>query len=952
MIRAVVWKEFREQWLIALTLVVLGGGLLVGTATLGDPPTPGANATDVIKSLGLGRLATLMLVVTAGMVCGGALFAAEREAGTLTFLEVLPAARWSLWRAKLLAGVALALAQACVLLAFAATLGLADRPFATRLLMYGLLAFAWGTLGSTLARTTLGSVGIAIPAATLATFGFLFPICLVFAPPGSNYPRPLGWLVFEALMLVAPLAASGWWFTAPDRARATGHDRAASGPRVLVWLALRQLRITGLVLSAFALAFGFSLLAPDTRVVFVWPALALAAGTLAGVTAFGDEQSNRTAAFWAEGRLPVGRAWAAKIGVHLVLVGWLLLLLALPSAVRSQFEVQPRFSYGRSTFAVIFRDRLFDELGPQSWKYLLVPAAYGFAAGHVCGMLFRKLIVACGVAVMVGGCLAALWGPSLLGGGLRHWQVWLPAAVLLLTGRFVVRSWACGRVTHRGPLLHLAGGTGAAILVLAMGLGYRVLEVPDLPDAEDDIAYVDALTKYDENLSGREFRSATERYARTATSVAQEPERQADARQRPRLDERLDLVLRQGWPLARSFRFPLWKGFQTELVFQHRWPVSDPDLASWLDGVYSDAHVAPDESHWYAIATTAGTKPVGIFELPQLFNNVAMTAVSLENARRMAIVLLVRSLQQQAAGDSGAFAPAFRTVLALAQNLRNGSGVMALLAGIEVERYAFLAADRWLERDTGSADPLRALVREIERRDVPGDLDTLPHYLADRYRLREQMRAPGSWLSANLTPVGGTEEQIAGEVDLVAFAWTVSWERERTRRLLGLGFEQGASGPVAERAGVVSGRPGSGMLLTRNRSVGDLVENDRNLRAQRRAMILKLAVRAYQTDRRSAPVALADLVAGGYLGVVPADPYHEEQRPFGYRVSAGENLRGTRLSGPGRLGDEVQFPIKRGQILVWSVGTDRKDQGGRVAPGGSRAEDLVFLVPMFPALPR
>ena len=28
-IRAVVWKEFREQWVIALTLVVLGGGLLV-----------------------------------------------------------------------------------------------------------------------------------------------------------------------------------------------------------------------------------------------------------------------------------------------------------------------------------------------------------------------------------------------------------------------------------------------------------------------------------------------------------------------------------------------------------------------------------------------------------------------------------------------------------------------------------------------------------------------------------------------------------------------------------------------------------------------------------------------------------------------------------------------------------------------------------------------------------
>ena len=42
MIRAIVWKELREQGLIGLTLVVLGGGLLVAAATLADPPAPGA----------------------------------------------------------------------------------------------------------------------------------------------------------------------------------------------------------------------------------------------------------------------------------------------------------------------------------------------------------------------------------------------------------------------------------------------------------------------------------------------------------------------------------------------------------------------------------------------------------------------------------------------------------------------------------------------------------------------------------------------------------------------------------------------------------------------------------------------------------------------------------------------------------------------------------------------
>ncbi|MFM8272153.1 MAG: hypothetical protein ACKODX_07430, partial [Gemmata sp.] len=461
MIRAVVWKEFREQWVIALTLVVLGGGLLVGTAALAEPPTAGAAATDLIRSLGLGRMATLMLVVTAGTVCGGALFAAEREAGTLTFLEVLPAARGDVWRAKVVAGAALALVQTGALLTVAAAVDLADRPFAARLAVYAVLAFAWGALGSTLARTTLGSVGIAIPAASAASFGFLFPICLFFAPPGSNYPRPLGWLLFEVLMLAAPLAASRWLFTATDRARARGHGRPVSAVRALLWLAARQARLTGLVLSVFALGAGLALLLPGMRALYLWPALALAAGVLAGVTAFGDEQVHRVGPYWADGRLPVGRAWAAKVGLHLLMLGWLLVLAAAPSVLRAQLE-GGHPGAGRTTFAAIFRDRLFGELGPQSWKFLLVPAAYGFAAGQLCGLLFRKLVVACGVAVTVGGTLAVLWGPSLLAGGVRHWQVWVPALTLLGTGRLVLRAWACDRFTGRGPLLRLAGGAAAA----------------------------------------------------------------------------------------------------------------------------------------------------------------------------------------------------------------------------------------------------------------------------------------------------------------------------------------------------------------------------------------------------------------------------------------------------------------------------------------------------------
>ena len=201
--------------------MVLGGGLLVAAATLADPPAPGATPTDVVRYLGIGRLATLMLAVTAGMVCGGAVFAAEREAATFSFLDSLPASRWDIWRAKVLAGLGLAFAQIAVLVALAAVLGMVPTPgWAVAVVLYSLLAFVWGVFGSTTARTTLGSVGIAIPAASLTAFFVLIPVTLFFQTPGASMPRMSGGILFLACMFATPLILSAWLFTGLDRTRA------------------------------------------------------------------------------------------------------------------------------------------------------------------------------------------------------------------------------------------------------------------------------------------------------------------------------------------------------------------------------------------------------------------------------------------------------------------------------------------------------------------------------------------------------------------------------------------------------------------------------------------------------------------------------------------------------------------------------------------------------------
>jgi hypothetical protein len=990
MLRAVVWKEIREQGLIGLTLVVLGSGVLAAAAMLAEPPISSAPPSDVIRYLGVGPLATLMLAVTAGMVCGGAVFAAEREAGTAGFLESLPVSRARLWGAKFVAGLGLAVAQAGLLVGVAAALGLVptlDR--AAGVGLFSLLAFSWGLFGSTVARTTLGSVGIAIPAAVVASVLVLFPILLIFPTRGGivGNPRPTGAALFVLGMFLIPVALSAWAFTATDRQRASRggvgvgltpipadgespRGRPGVGISAVFWLATRQLRTPGLVLSGFAVVCGLTLLAPGSRPVFTWPALALAAGVLAGVTAFADEQTRGSARYWGEQRLPVGRVWGVKIGLHLAFGLWLLILLALPLAIRAQFGTPPS-GRGHTVLAIIFRSPLLDEhngLGRNAWKFLVVPAVYGFAAGHLCGLLFRKLVVACGVAGIVGGVGATLWGPSLLAGGINHWQLWLPPVLLLLTARLLIPAWAGDRLVTRRPLVGLSGGCAAAALALAAGLGYRVLEIPDRPDGEADMAYVAGLQPIDENVGRREFRSAADRYARAVAAVnpafvrPPAPRGTVGPGPRPTPEERVERIPSRGWPEPR-----------------------DEELSAWLDRVV--AHETELGDSWPAHAALAATRPIGVFEYPQLSAVGGSRDATLGNAQRMAATLLARGLQQQAEkGNPAAFVDALRTVIPLARTMRTGSIIAAFEAGSGVERVALMTVDRWLDQLDHSPERIRLLcdaIKILTAADPSGPFDPAPHYLAERNVLREALKSPTHWLPAHLAPPGANADAVAPEADLVGVAWAVPWERERTRRLVGLGYE---SGPSSDYRYLI-GRPGFGLMI-RPRLSGELANLERSLRVHRRAAILKLALRAYRADRGrypdpNQPDALKELsekyLGESYRGGLPTDP-HLEPQPLRYRLARARD-RATRteqrewiIDEKGEWGEWLQPPprpsggaplveqrtdgsgrrfVQAGQAIIWSVGSDQTDNDGARSAGGSNganpAADLIYLVPRGPA---
>ena len=219
------------------------------------------------------------------------------------------------------------------------------------------------------------------------------------------------------------------------------------------------------------------------RAVFIWPVLALSAGVLAGLTAFGDEQSHRSALFWAEHRLPLGRAWFVKIAIHLGLLVWLLVMLALPCAIRTQFQstAGAAFGYRTAPSQPLFQSRLFDELGVQGWKYILdtgglrvrVRAPVWAAVPQVGGRVRGGGHAGWSGGNSVGAVAPGRWGETLAGvaagrGPAVHRPVSHPGVGVrsgaLIAGHF------CGLSASPRP---------RRLFAFAVGLGYRVLQAPD-----------------------------------------------------------------------------------------------------------------------------------------------------------------------------------------------------------------------------------------------------------------------------------------------------------------------------------------------------------------------------------------------------------------------------------------------------------------------------------------
>lgn len=954
MIRAILWKEWREQRAVAATVLGFGAAALYLTAQFAEPMTGGR----AWEGGGPRELMALALAYLAGAVSGAILLADEKEVGTLEFLDTLPSRRRTIWVGKAVAGGVLTVGQclAIALVAFGVRSideRLGPRVYGLVLILVGLLAYAWGTFGGALARSTLGAVFQGSVASVAVGFVLLVPFVLAFGARGFTRPFGAPLFTFYGCWVAAGLAGSAVLFTGLDRRRtaarrwpaaAHGPDRKPwlAGLRALTWLTARQAVLVTAGALTLAVLAGGAMLAPDAHPLFIWPGATLALGVLAGVTTVGEEQVRGVARFWAERRLPLGRWWAVKTGAHFA--------LAVAAAV-----VIGVFVVAASPH-VPFHSRLTRELWPEFGRFLTLGLVYGFVVGHLAGMVFRKTIVAGLVATVVAVTLAGLILPSVIGGGAAAWQVWGPVAILLVVARLLLYPWATERVVARGPLLRTVAGVGAAVVVAAAGIGYRAAEIPAAPDRLAESGFADSLPSFEANDIGHRVKTAATQYRAVAL-------------------EARDLYPGRRPPGGDARRAPLPPDAEDPLVRVMRvgWTPDAAQLGPWLDRVFA--------AEWVRELEQAADGSPGVYEDPRDLDYFTPPDTFL-NLRDMTIALRVRGMQRQAAGDPAAFARLLKAGLAAVRTARNRGGLQSVDVALDSEFTLLSGLPEWLDRLDGRPDLVRQVLAVLDRHEAQMPTGAEDVFWAEQIILRNTMDRVGSWLPRVLDPrpdrVQSPDDRTDAEANLVAFAWHVPWEQVRRERLLRLETNR----PVDPEWLSAIHRPHQWRQAFDR--AADLAEVERKALTVRRFARLRAALRLYGLEHPAPAPDLAALVPT-YLPAIPVDPF--TGGPLGYRLSVGEpvaagnllvawedfvglgaaaslahpagGLNGLWVLGrsgepvPGRrLGLRPPVAINQwipaGYGIVWSAGPDGQDDGGRRSgPRGlpvSPGDDWIVLV--------
>ncbi len=941
MIRAMMWKEYREHRAIWLTLALVGAAALFGLSQLMAPGglLSNSSARESLQSV------AILFAWTYGLVCGAMLLANEHESGTITFLDILPAKRLELWLVKCFFGLLLLGTHVAVLAGLVVALGITETvgQFSVTLLgmaIFGLIALGWSLLFSAWGDNVLNVIGFSflgqIAGALTVIFLFFSVGILVkmFWHGEPSFYESLQVLVaclgFFGLV-VGPIIGSARSFTQLDRQRARAARKLSRPPadlsewdswRRLIWLSFMQMRRLLFVMIFFALVVGFMhlFLGPAA-----WPALTLLIGVLCGVTNWSDEQMCSAFRFLGDQRFPLGRVWIVKVGMRFALAAFASFVVLLPSLIRAAMnQILIHSPSERSPFAIarhvpffadLFRSNLVGPVVPV-WTHLSIWLLYGFTAGNLCSLLFRKSLVAAVVALGSSGMLLCLWVPSLVGIGLHFWQLAGVPLILLVASWTLMPAWTADRLLERGTLLRLGSLLLGAALWTVGGLWYRVVEIPDVPDAFDIPAFAASIPSMDvnQNAAGMEIHAAWHEVDLMARDLFPQNS------------------VRPGRPMLRNEAEMNGGGneLQREIqnVLAHGWPNQRPKLDDKLDFWF--------EKDWYKHLKRAAQSPLGVVEDAKLLTiNAHTKAWHLQTY--LAQVLAVRGLQLQARGDHKAFVDNFGISLALSRNIQNHAPPHLVRIGREAELISLRSLDRWLEKLPGEPELLER-VRDVllqHKNEIPLEIDTLrTSFLIAQNTLEHY---PDTFVQGELgamkAPGLVATELEKSEMDLISLLWRIPWELERHQRLLRVVFE----GSLDQRK-LVANWGGFYMGSLNPPESKDQEQQDRRATAELFATLLKVGLRLYQARNGEFPDNLSELASDQvpglkqrkYLPAVPPDPF--DGKPFRYRVSLDKH--------------------GRQKAVLWSIGEDNHDDGGK-KPGNHHTvtfpgEDLIYNVPQPP----
>jgi hypothetical protein len=974
--RVILWKEMREQAHVAITLVAFAIGVIAATAVL----STAHDAVAIVSAL------AIFFAWILGVLTGAQLLATEKENGTQVWLDSLPTSRRDLWWRKVGAGGALVGAQIFTLwllfllvqhFVFGAAV-FAQLGESRWWLLLGLMAIPsvcgyWcGLFGSAIGRTPLGAVGWAI----LAQWAIIGPVAL------CELLRVNGILSlwFCVALTIGPFVLAGWRYARLDRLRHHSvRVLTACGPatrRVVLWLAWRQ--GGGIYWVLVLTAVGLAVIVPLTTPL-VWPIVGALFGVVAGLMVFGPDQNGSAYRMFGDRRLPLGGIWRGKLGLPMAVVCVGIVLLTSNLFARYVVDVAnpTNATDGTRRNLVWLRSGL-------SFATLVLGPLYGFACGQFFGLFYRKAAVAAVLAIVTSLAAVLFWLPSITLGGL-HLRQWLaPPVVLLVATRAAMRPWVTARLGNWRAVTGLVFACVGAVLALAAGVAYRMVELPAPAAPFDSRAFARDLMA-EQTEGGRRVRQAIAEFAAHLQQVEAKllppavegggapgmlppagapavapgslvPPGPPPGIVRPGGGDvgpvAPPLIAPQGPPLE-------WDTMALDAL-ENGWPVWDHELRRWLDELA--------QGEWWATLHSADGLPAGASLDPH-----GLDTATVESARRMGLLLAARSLQLQKQGDADGALQPLEMALTLTANLQTLPNGHQLSVALVVERQALDVLGEWT-KGVGARPQLlrRALAVVLEN-----DLARAPLLRAVDVEFARALRAAPPWRFDN------ARNDIEGT--LVQFAGAIPWEVERYRRFVEAvreGYVRYAALDFRTAAAAFGGRPrqydanlGQAFLWRWVGRNGTSAQNDEtgqsliefinrspwlkdepivfvpelsqwyNVQTHLQGSVIRLALMLYQCDHGRLPDSL-EALAPDYLQVVPMDPY--SSAPFRYRISSGERIF---ISPRARVASKIFRDLAPGTAIVWSVGPDLNDGGGKsqephanYAPG-LEGSDALFIVP-------